>query len=192
MIAAIRVIYIVLVLAFTALSDIKWHRIPNWLTLPSAVVGLTLWFIIAGTEGLKVSAIGLAVGFVAFLIPFMLSGMGGGDVKLMAAVGALIGWPLIIWAILLSCVVALFGTVAKAIWKGRFVKLLVNTWLLVKNMFIALILRRPMEEIKTVAKVQATVYVPFGAAIAVGTVWAMLLQYLIGKGVVGYLPYFLE
>ena len=132
----------------------------------------------------------MVVGFAALLIPFLLSGVGGGDVKLMAAVGALVGWPLVIWAILLSCVVGLFGAIVKAIWEGRFIKLLANTWLLVANTFIALILRRPIEEIKTAAKVQAAVYVPFGVAIAVGTAWAMLLQYLIAKGIIGNLPYF--
>lgn len=178
------------VLGCATWNDIRHHRIPNWLTLPSVVAGLVLWYCIGGVEGLKLSAGGLTVGFIVFLIPFALGGMGGGDVKLMAAVGALIGWPLVIWAILLSCIVALFGTIAKAIWKGRFLKLITNTWFITKNTLIALALRRPAAEIKEVTKIQAAVYVPFGVAIAIGTTWAILLQYLMTKGIVNYLPYF--
>lgn len=190
MVTTIKIIFVVLVLGCATWNDIKYHRIPNWLTLPSILAGLVLWYLIGGIEGLKMSAIGLGVGFVVFLIPFALGGMGGGDVKLMAAVGALIGWPLVIWAILLSCIAALFGAIAKAIWKGRFLKLLVNTWLITKNTLIALASRRPASEIKEVTKIQAAVYVPFGVAIAIGTLWSLLLQYLISEGMISGLPCF--
>lgn len=178
------------VLAIAVWKDLQSNKIPNWLTLPSIVIGLALCYFDNGLIGLKLSAIGLGVGFVVFLIPFALGGMGGGDVKLMAAVGALIGWPLVVWAVLLSCVTALFGAVAKAIWKGRFLKLLTNTWLIIKNTLIALAMRRPATEIKEVTRIQAAVYVPFGVAIAIGTLWALLLQYLISEGMVSGLPYF--
>ena len=188
--AILRLLLVFVILGCASWNDIRHHRIPNWLTLPSVVVGLVSWFIIGGVEGLKISAGGMLVGFGVFLIPFALGGMGGGDVKLMAAVGALIGWPLIIWAILLSCVTALFGAVAKAIWQGRFIKLITNTWFMIKNTLIVLALRRPLSEIKDVTRIQAAVYVPFGAAIAIGTIWAILLQYAINKGIIGSLPYF--
>jgi prepilin peptidase CpaA len=185
-----KTLFVFVILGCAAWNDLKHHRIPNWLTLPSIIVGLLLCYFDGGIEGLKSSAIGLTVGFTIFLIPFALGGMGGGDVKLMAAVGALIGWPLVVWAILLSCIVALFGAIAKAIWKGRFTRLLVNTGFIIKNTLIALALRRPVAEIKEVTRIQAAVYVPFGAAIAIGTIWAMLLQYVINQGIVGQLPYF--
>lgn len=178
------------VLICAAFYDLNQHRIPNWLTLTSIIMGLVFGYFSSGVEGLKLSAIGLAVGFVAFLIPFALGGTGGGDVKLMAAVGALVGWPLIVWAILLSCVVALFAAAAKAIWQGRFIKMLVNTWLIIKMTLIAVILKRPREEIKELTKEQGSLWVPFGASISVGTVWALVLQYLMTKGIISYLPYF--
>ena len=45
-------------------------------------------------------------------------------------------------------------------------------------------------EIKAATKVQAAAYVPFGAAIAIGTLWALLLQYWVGTGSISDLPYF--
>ena len=185
-----RILFVLAILVCAAWYDLRQYRIPNWLTLPSAIVGLLLWYFTSGGEGLKLSAIGLCVGFIVLLIPFALGGMGGGDVKLMAAVGALIGWPLIIWAILLSCVVALFAAAAKAIWQGRFIKVLASTWLIIRLTLISLILKRPKEEIKELTKGQGSLWVPFGASISVGTLWALVLQYLIAKGIVGYLPYF--
>ena len=180
----------IVVVTYAAWSDLRQHRIPNWLTLPAVIIGLALWYFGSGIEGLKLSAAGMAAGFIVFLVPFALGGMGGGDVKLMAADGALVGWPLVIWVILLSCVAALFGAIAKAIWQGRFVRQLTSTWFIMKNTLMALALRRPVTEIKTDTKVQAAAYVPFGAAIAVGTLWAILLQYLIAEGFVSNLPYF--
>ncbi len=65
-----------------------------------------------------------------------------------------------------------------------------NTWLVAKNTLVGVILRRPAEEIKMVTRIKAAAYVPFGAAIAVGTLWAVLLQCAMAKGLVDNLPYF--
>lgn len=186
----IKLIYIIILLVLAGWSDLKNRRIPNWLTIPSIVAGLLFALAIDGTTGLKYSAIGAAVGFFVFLLPFALGGMGGGDVKLLAAIGTLIGWPLIVWAILLSCVAALFASVAKAIWKGMFIRLLRSTWLIIKISFTGLLIRRPIDEIEEVTKAQAICYVPFGASIALGTAWTLVLQYLITIGIMDYLPYF--
>ena len=178
-----------IVLTCAAWWDLRYKRIPNWLTLPACALGFLLWTIIGGRLGLKQCLLGFGAGSLVFLIPFLLSGMGGGDVKLMAAVGALVGWPLIIWVALLSCIVALFAVAAKSIWKGTFVRLIVNTWLITRNTLIGLMLRRSCSEIKEVTKIQTAVYVPFGAAIAVGTIWAVVLQYLVIAKDVVQLPY---
>ena len=180
----------ILLLIVCSFFDLRYYRIPNFITVPAVVLGLAIGFVSGGTDGLVLSAVGMAVGFGVFLVPFILGGMGGGDVKLMAAVGALVGWPLVVWAALLSCVVGLFAAVAKAIWKGTLWMLLVNTWQITRNMLVGLILRRPAEEIKTVTRIQSAARVPFGVAIAVGTLWAMLLQYLVAKGIVQEMPYF--
>ena len=84
-------IFITAVLVFASVTDIRDHRIPNWLTLSGMVVGLASYFLAGGFRGLLFSAEGLILGF-ALLIPFyMCGGMGAGDVKLLAAVGALLG-----------------------------------------------------------------------------------------------------
>lgn len=84
-------IFITAVLVFASVTDIRNHRVPNWLTFSGMVVGLASYFLTGGFGGLLFSAEGLILGF-ALLIPFyMAGGMGAGDVKLLAAVGALLG-----------------------------------------------------------------------------------------------------
>ena len=85
------IIFIAAVLVFASVTDIRNHRVPNWLTFSGMVVGLASYFLTGGFGGLLFSAEGLILGF-ALLIPFyMAGGMGAGDVKLLAAVGALLG-----------------------------------------------------------------------------------------------------
>lgn len=71
--------------------DLLARRIPNWLTFPAAAAGLAWHSYRDGWLGLLLAAAGLALGFAVFLPFFLLGGMGAGDVKLMAAVGALAG-----------------------------------------------------------------------------------------------------
>lgn len=73
--------------------DIAYRRIPNWLTASGVVAGLWMnTFLYQGWPGVRQSLAGLALGFGAYFALYMLRAMGAGDVKLMAAVGAMVGW----------------------------------------------------------------------------------------------------
>ncbi len=93
-----------LLLLAASYTDLKGHRIPNVLTLSSAVVGLLLqaWF--SGFEGVLFGLGGLALGLVLYLPLYLLGGMGAGDVKLMAAVGAFLGPQTVLLAAGLSLI----------------------------------------------------------------------------------------
>ena len=69
------------------------------------VAGVAAHTLLPGGQGLAHAAIGGAVGLAVFFPFFALGGMGGGDVKLMAALGTWIGWSPIVWT-------ALYGAVA--------------------------------------------------------------------------------
>ena len=77
--------------AIASYTDLKFARIPNKLTLSAAALGFIINFIFKGTSGLLFSAAGLAAGLGLLLIPYLLGGIGGGDVKLLAATGAIGG-----------------------------------------------------------------------------------------------------
>jgi len=86
-------------------TDVKEHRIPNALIIVLLCVGLTAQIFQHGPVGLFFAVGGIAVGLL-LLIPFYIGGgMGAGDVKLMAAVGAMLG-P---WGTAIACAASLIA-----------------------------------------------------------------------------------
>ncbi len=105
---------LVVVLVAAAITDVRSGKILNVVTYPAIAVGLvghTLAGGLFGGEkaiGLAGSVVGFAAGFVPLLLVWMAGGIGGGDAKLMGAVGALTGWSFTLSAML-------YGLVAVAV-----------------------------------------------------------------------------
>jgi len=93
---------VTLSLAVASLIDLRSQRIPNALTLPCALAALAYHLLIQGPHGLWFSLAGLGVGLGLMLAPFLFRVMGGGDVKLLAAVGAWVGPQIVLVAFLLT------------------------------------------------------------------------------------------
>ncbi|MFI5116668.1 MAG: prepilin peptidase [Terriglobales bacterium] len=88
----IALLIVALALAITAaVFDVRQHRIPNWLTYPGIALGVVLRGVLFGWKGLGSAGEGLLLtGGVMFLF-YAVRAMGAGDVKLMAAIGSLVG-----------------------------------------------------------------------------------------------------
>lgn len=71
--------------------DVRTRRIPNALTLSAAVAGLLYHAATSGVTGVQMAGAGWLLGLLLLLPYFALGGMGGGDVKLVAALGAWLG-----------------------------------------------------------------------------------------------------
>jgi prepilin peptidase CpaA len=71
--------------------DVRTRRIPNVLTMSAAVAGMLYHLAMSGLGGLQTAAAGWILGLLLLLPYFALGGMGGGDVKLVAALGAWLG-----------------------------------------------------------------------------------------------------
>ena len=91
-----------------SVEDLRTRRIPNWVTLGGAVAGIVC-AASTGWRGLGMALTGAAVGFLVMWPLHRCGAMGGGDVKLMAAFGTLLGPAGILAA-------AVFGAIAGAIW----------------------------------------------------------------------------
>jgi Flp pilus assembly protein protease CpaA len=89
----IPVLVVLAAVAVAAATDLRSFKIHNALTLPLLACGLVYHAVVDGSAGLAGSALGAVVGFGLFFFVFLLGGMGGGDVKLMAGVGAWLGVP---------------------------------------------------------------------------------------------------
>lgn len=74
-----------------AIFDLQFRRIPNWLTGLGWVVGIGVQSYQRGWPGAQDALLGSALGLGVYVLLFALRAMGGGDVKLMAAVGAFTG-----------------------------------------------------------------------------------------------------
>jgi prepilin peptidase CpaA len=97
--------YIAVALAVLAsVTDVRSRRIPNVLTFGATVFALALHAFGAGASGLVFSATGWLVGTALFFPFFALRGMGGGDVKLLGAIGACLGGSVVVLVGLYSAI----------------------------------------------------------------------------------------
>ena len=86
----IRITLIALVLVAGS-YDLRFRRIPNWVSVSGIVSGFALNGFLLGMSGLKASVLGMLLALCIYVPLYALRGMGAGDVKLMAAVGAIAG-----------------------------------------------------------------------------------------------------
>ncbi len=85
-------LWVLFAVTAASVTDLRWGKIYNLVTVPALAAGLTLNTLAAGWAGLSLSLQGIGVG-LALLLTTLLFGqyLGGGDVKLLAALGALRG-----------------------------------------------------------------------------------------------------
>ena len=115
-----QVILTIAVVAFMAaamFSDLKSRRIPNWLTVGAFALALVFQIATDGWAGLGFAMGGFAVGFGLLLILWLTGSGGGGDVKMMGALGAWLGAPLVLIVFVASGLVAFLAMVGVYVWR---------------------------------------------------------------------------
>lgn len=152
-------------LAVAVYSEIKSHRIPNWLTLSGMAVGLCLGYL-QGMPAFWSSLGGLMIGFGFLFLFYVFGGVGGGDVKLMGAAGALMGAKLIQPALFYTALVGVCLAFMIVIWRR-------DLWLRIGNGMRRLAFWRKTTVCGPVNV--EPVLVPYGLAIAIGCEMAMFL-----------------
>jgi prepilin peptidase CpaA len=159
---------LLIVVVTAAIWDLRVRRIPNWLVLTGLVLGLALNTCLYGFFGAFLSLKGLGLAVLIYLPLYMIRAMGAGDVKLMAAVGAMVGAA--DWLGIFVCTALAGGSIALALlaWRGRVGRTLWNVTFLISEMlhFRAPYLRREELDVKN----PAAVSMPHGSAIAIGAI----------------------
>ena len=77
--------------AIAAFFDWTRFRIPNAVTIPFTGLGIAYHCLTSGWLGLGYSLLGMFIGFLMLVTPFLFGGFGGGDIKLLAGAGAWLG-----------------------------------------------------------------------------------------------------
>ena len=110
---------LIALVAAAAWTDFRTRQIPNWITVPGAVLGVVLQAWYGGLHGLLASLAGAALGFGIFIALYIAGGMGAGDVKLFSAVGAFTGPQSLIIVFVFTGLLGGIAAVALAVSRGR-------------------------------------------------------------------------
>lgn len=147
-----------LLFTVSGIMDIKFRRIPNWLTIPACLAGLGYH---AATGGLITGAVyalkGFGAGLVLLMIPFLLRYTGGGDVKLLAAAGSWLGVTGIVNLFL-------YGSIAGGVMALGLIIMTAGTGQAMNILFF------PSTLMKTLSKKVTGKGVPYAAAMGIGFV----------------------
>ncbi len=164
---------VVLVLgAIACVCDIRTRRIPNLLTFGGAALAIVYSLWVSGLNGLVSSVGGWGIGCALFLPMFLLGGMGAGDVKLAACIGAWLGPMAAVFFALYSAIAGGVMAVGVALATGYFRQALANVWLLLAHWRVVGV--RPLHEL-TLETAKGP-RLPFALPIAAGAIAAMWLK----------------
>lgn len=154
-------------LTIAVYMELREGRIPNWVCLTGVAVGLLIGFLPGGIT-LRSSLLGLLIGFGFLFLFYMFGGVGGGDVKLMGAAGALLGTDLVQPALFFMALTGAAMALVALVWSRNF------------RAGLELAARRLILWRKKVVTSPVTdavpVTVPYGVAIAVGCLAALYLR----------------
>lgn len=157
-----------LLLIVAAYIDGKQLRVPNWLTYPMVFAGLIFNSWAGGWSGLGDGLVGMVVGLVCLLPLYAVGGMGAGDVKLMAGVGAWLGAWVTFYAFCVSTIVGALIAVAMVVYRRSFSKhyanllMILTEWMQVRN-------PKELANIAAERKPQMLL-LPYGIPICIGSI----------------------
>ncbi len=165
---------VALLLAITAaVWDVRQHRIPNWLTLPGIVVGVVLRGALLGWKGFGSAVEGcLLAGGVMFLF-YMVRAMGAGDVKLMAAIGSLVGPGQAMNIVLATAICGGLLGIVYALHRGRLWSTFKNVGSVLKFHALAGLQPHPEFNLDNAEVLR----LPYGLPIALGTLYVFLAMW---------------
>ena len=162
--------------------DVKDRKIPNKITFTGVVVGMVVNLVSGGWTGLMLSLVGMFVGLAIFFLPFVMGGMGAGDVKLMGAIGALMGWQFSLLTAIYSALVGGGMVIVYLLYTGKlreyFKKMILSIIQLLFHFLNQLGNNEKIEHLQQRfiknGQENKRIYIPYGVAIAGGTVLVLI------------------
>jgi prepilin peptidase CpaA len=165
----IWVVSVTLVVA--AVIDGWMLKVPNWITFPMIVLG---WIYsatlspFAGWEGMMYSLVGTAIGLALLMPAYAIGGMGAGDVKLLAGVGAWVWGKETLYAFAVSAIVGGLIAVAMVLYRRGWQKHKSQFWMIANEILTV----KDPEKLAAIAaqRKSSMMLLPYGIPIAIGTI----------------------
>lgn len=127
---------LILLALVTSVTDIRTRRIPNWIVVAGFAAGISGNVYAFGWLGLRGALLGFLCGFALYLPLYLLQGRGGGDLKLMAAMGTITGYPNFLFLFLLTSIFGGIFAVGYLLIRGGLIRALSNVVYIVKELLL--------------------------------------------------------
>jgi prepilin peptidase CpaA len=164
-------ILLLFVLFICLYTDIRSRKILNIVTFPSIIFGIVYNIFALGFEGFLFSGKGLLVGVGFLIIPYILGGIGAGDVKLMAAIGALMGTSFVFYSFIYTALIG--GAIAVLlIFKSR--GFMNSIKALYFNFTNIVLFRSNLGSMIIPKDKKSSISFPYGVAIVLGTLCTLV------------------
>jgi prepilin peptidase CpaA len=163
--------FVTITLIVAAIIDGMKLKVPNWITFPMIISGWVYsaaFSPYAGWEGLMFSLVGTAVGLALLLPLYAIGGMGAGDVKLLAGVGAWVWGTVTLYAFVVSAVVGGIIAILMVVSRRKWGKHQSQFWMICNEI---LTVKDPDKLAAIAAERKPTMMLlPYGIPIAIGTI----------------------
>lgn len=162
----VKLVSIILIVA--AWIDGRELRVPNWITFPMILAGLVYSTAVGGLGGFGAGILGMCAGLLTLLPLYAVGGMGAGDVKLMAGIGAWLGWEITLAAFAVSVIVGAVMAVFMVLFKKN-VRHHYENFLLILSEWM--VIRKPSELSRIAAERKPRMLLlPYGIPICIGSI----------------------
>ena len=149
-----------------SLADVRWRKIPRLLTLSAFAAGLIVHWVRGDFWSAAAAAL---LGFAIGLSFFSLGAIGGGDVKLITSLGAMLGFGPWAFAMEITILAAAVMAMVQIIRRGVVVQTLRNVVIIFKSWLTSGLQAHPVINVQNASMVRS----PFAVAAAVGTLYAL-------------------
>ena len=134
MIGAIKIWELAMVVALTAgFIDYRTRRIPNWLTVSGAAMGIVCQWLVSGPHGFRLAFEGMFLALTCLLPLVLLRAMGAGDWKLMGAIGAILGPVMMLFVLAAAIFLSGIMAIVLVIRAGKVKETAMNVFVLVQG-----------------------------------------------------------
>jgi prepilin peptidase CpaA len=162
---------VTLTLIVAAVIDGLKLKVPNWITFPMIISGWVYSVALspyAGWEGLMYSMLGTIVGLALLLPAYAIGGMGAGDVKLLAGVGAWVWSTTTLYAFAVSTIVGAIIAILMVLFQRKWAKHHAQFWMICTEILTV----KDPEQLATIAaeRKPSMMLLPYGIPIAIGTI----------------------